>query len=69
MGVAIGMGLKTGDIVVRYRQQCINEPATLVEVMQKTQPSQLVDLCYVRQELSQTLSVKGGRLGIEIEGF
>jgi len=66
---AARLGLQTGDIVVRYQEQCINEPATLVEAVQRTQPSQSVTLRYVRPGLDQTLSAKGGRLGISTEEF
>ncbi len=66
---AARLGLRTGDIVVRYQHKCINVSATLAEAVQKTQPSQSVVVQYVRQELLQTLSAKGGRLGIGTEEF
>lgn len=64
---AARLGLQTGDILLRYQDQCVDESA--IEAMQKSPPSKSASLRYVRQDFPQTLTIQGGRLGITVEEF
>ena len=60
-------GLRAGDLVVRYADTQVRNVADLARVLKTTAPSDLVRLEIVRGGTSQTLTVRGGRLGVALE--
>ena len=66
---AVDLGLLPGDIVLRYQNQCVDEPGKLVDLVKPTQPTEVVSLTIVRPSGLQTLKLQGGDISIATEEF
>jgi len=61
------IGLQRGDIVLEYNKDIILNPGMLVHLSSQTKPIDDVSMVIRRQGKELNLSLKGGRIGIEIE--
>lgn len=67
--LAESLGLRAGDIALRYQGACLFEPSDLRAEVGKTKPEQSVTLELWRGSAVQTLTAKGGSLGVTLERF
>jgi len=61
------IGLKKGDIVIEYNKDTIMNSEMLVHLTSQTKAEDNVNMVIQRQGKDVSFSLKGGRLGIEIE--
>lgn len=66
---AARLGLVVGDILLRYRGECIFEPKELRNATSTTQVQESVELLVWKERRAQRLAASGGRLGVVIEAF
>lgn len=63
------LGLRVGDIALRYQGVCLFEPTDLSSEESRTTPSQTVTLELWRDDTTQTLTAQGGVMGFVVESI
>jgi len=66
---AEALGLRAGEIPLRYQGTCLFEPSDLITEVGKAQPVQPVTIELWLDGAAQTLPAKGGKLGVALESF
>ena len=60
-------GLRVGDVVLRYADTRVRNLQDLAAALKATSPTDLIRLEILRAGAAQTVTVHGGRLGVELE--
>jgi tetratricopeptide (TPR) repeat protein len=66
---AASLGLRAGDILLRYGEDCLDEPRDLIERVARSAPEAAIPIELWRDGRVVPLRGKGGRLGVALEAF
>ena len=64
-----GIGLATGDILLRYEGACLNKPDDLIQAVAKVPADHTATLEIRRDGKARSVTPHGGKMGIGIDVF